>query len=139
MFWMALCLLLTTSLLSHPCVQKVNKPQAAVLWSALLWEGSCSCCGKCSVHKFIRNAFVPGSDSYSSNWLSLMFLTIFSTFVQMFQDRKPVLCSSCLHQSVVCLLSDSFYLSSTQKGSLGQCSCICSLFPRSYNERCLSG
>lgn len=98
MFWMAHCLSLAGRPLSHQYVQKVNKAPEAVLRSERLCEKTCCCCGKCSVHKFIRNAFVPGSASYSSNWLPPMFLTIFSTFVQMFQGRK---------NSFLCLLPAS--------------------------------
>lgn len=123
MFWMALCLMLSGSLFFHQCLEKVNKPvQAGAV--ACMCEKTCRCCGKCSVHKFIRNAFVPGSASYSGNWLPPMFLTIFFTFMQTLQGRKPVFCSHCLHQFVVRYLIGSFYLSSRVKGSLGHCSYV---------------
>ena len=98
-------------------------------------EKVCYCCGKCSVRRFIRNAFVPGSASFSGNWLPPMFLTIFSTFLQTLQGTKPVFCSQCLHQFVVCYLIGSFYLSSGVKGSLGHWSYVWGLLIRLYDEK----
>lgn len=123
MFWMALCLSLSGSPCLHQCLQKVNKAEQAG-GAECACEKTCPCCGKCSVHRFIRNAFVPGSASYSGNWLPPGFLTIFSTSLQTVQGRKPVFCSHCLHQFVVGYLISSFYLSSSVKGSLGHWSYV---------------
>lgn len=137
MFWTALCLSLSGSPLLHQCLQKVNKARADGHRGVLVWE-NLLCCGKRSVRRLIRNAFVPGSASYSGNWLPPMFLTISSTFTQTLQGRKPVFCSHCLHQFVVCYLISSFYLSSGVKGSLGHCSYVWGLLIRLYDEKGLS-
>lgn len=77
-------------------------------------EKTC-CCGNCSVHKFIRNALIPGSASYSCNWLPPMFLTILSFHADITERKTSLVLSPLIS---VCYLIRSFYILSSVKGNL---------------------